>query len=242
MRAMSVAWLMVMGCARGPGGIPEHLRVVQEPATEPAPTPELRHDVPMPPDDHHPGLLQPTRATETAPDRFRVRFVTTRGPFVVEAHRDWAPLGTDRFYNLVKVGYYDKTAFFRVIDGFMAQFGISPYPSANEVWRSVPIPDDPVMSSNTRGRIAWAMSGPNTRTTQLFISYADTNTNLDDMGFAPFGEVVEGMHVVDALHRTGECAPRGPGPNQGRLQLEGDAYLDAAFPEVDRILRAEVLE
>ncbi|HYO47176.1 MAG TPA: peptidylprolyl isomerase [Gemmatimonadota bacterium] len=177
--------------------------------------------------------------SETAPDTFRVKFETTRGDFVIEARRDWAPQGVDRFYNLVREGFFDDVRFFRVIEGFMAQFGISGNPQGT-AWSR--IPDDPVGASNTRGRVSFATAGPGTRTTQLFINYGD-NSRLDGMGFSPLGEVVEGMDVVDALHAGyGEGAPRGRGPDQGRIQREGNSYLASEFPDLDWIRRAEIVE
>ena len=179
---------------------------------------------------------------ERAPDVFRASFETTRGHFVVEARREWAPLGVDRFYNLVREGFFDDVRFFRVIEGFMAQFGISGRPEVAEAWHRARIPDDPVAASNTRGRITFATAGPGTRTTQLFINYGD-NSRLDSMGFSPIGEVVEGMEVVDALHAGyGEGAPRGRGPDQGRIHQEGNAYLSRDFPDLDWIRRVEILE
>ena len=179
---------------------------------------------------------------QRAPDVFRASFETTRGNFVVEARREWAPLGVDRFYNLVREGFFEDVRFFRVIEGFMAQFGIAGRPDVAAAWHSARIDDDPVASSNTRGRITFATAGPGTRTTQLFINYADTS-RLDDMGFSPIGEVVEGMEVVDALHAGyGEGAPRGRGPDQGRIHKEGNAYLSREFPDLDWIRRAEILE
>lgn len=179
---------------------------------------------------------------ERAPDVFRASFDTTRGNFVVEARREWAPLGVDRFYNLVREGFFDEVRFFRVIEGFMAQFGISGRPEVAAAWQGARIADDPVGESNTRGRITFATAGPGTRTTQLFINYAD-NSRLDTMGFSPIGEVVEGMEVVDALHAGyGEGAPRGRGPDQGRIQKEGNAYLGRDFPDLDWIRRVEILE
>lgn len=178
---------------------------------------------------------------ETAPDRFRVRFETTAGEFVVEARREWAPRGVDRFYNLARAGFFDGVRFFRVIEGFMAQFGIAGDPAVASAWRSQTIEDDPVASSNTRGRVSFATAGPGTRTTQLFINYGD-NSRLDGMGFSPIGEVVAGMDVVDSLHSGyGEGAPRGRGPDQGRIQGEGNPYLEREFPELDWIRSAEVL-
>jgi peptidyl-prolyl cis-trans isomerase A (cyclophilin A) len=189
-------------------------------------------------------LLQPKSAsmTQTAPANFRVKFQTSQGDFVVEAQRDWAPLGVDRFYNLVNNGYYDGVCFFRVISGFMAQFGIHGDPKVSAAWRPERIQDDPVKQSNKRGYLSYAMAGPNTRTTQLFINYAD-NSRLDQMGFAPIGRVVEGMDVVDRLYAGyGEGAPQGKGPPQGRLQTEGNAYLTKDFPQLDCIKKAMILE
>jgi peptidyl-prolyl cis-trans isomerase A (cyclophilin A) len=179
---------------------------------------------------------------QTAPDTFRVTFETTRGNFVVEARRDLAPHGVDRFYNLVREGFFDGVRFFRVIEGFMAQFGISGDPLVAGAWQASRIPDDPVASSNTRGRVTFATAGPGTRTTQLFINYAD-NSRLDEMGFSPIGEVVEGMQVVDALHAGyGEGAPRGRGPDQGRIHQEGNTYLASEFPDLDWIRGAEIVK
>jgi peptidyl-prolyl cis-trans isomerase A (cyclophilin A) len=180
--------------------------------------------------------------TKTAPAIFKVKFETSQGDFVVESQREWAPLGVDRFYNLVKNGYYDGICFFRVISGFMAQFGIHGDPKVTAAWRQERIQDDPVKQSNKRGYISYAMAGPSTRTTQLFINYAD-NSKLDQLGFAPIGRVVEGMDVVDRLYAGyGEGAPQGKGPNQGRLQTEGNAYLTKDFPQLDCIKKATIIE
>jgi peptidyl-prolyl cis-trans isomerase A (cyclophilin A) len=192
---------------------------------------------PLPPNP----LLNPDALTERAPDVFRVRFETSKGTFVVEVHRAWAPQGADRFYNLVKNGYYDGVRFFRVLEGFVAQFGIHGDPRVNAAWRGKAIPDDPVVESNVRGTLSFAMAGPHTRTTQVFINLGD-NARLDGMGFAPFGRVVEGMEVVDALYAGyGEGAPRGAGPNQARIQAEGNAYLDREFPQLDYVTIATLV-
>lgn len=210
----------------------------EAPAPSPSPTAAAATPAPTP----RPLILDPSRATERAPDRFRVRFETTKGTFVVEVTRAWAPRGADRFFNLVKAGYYDDVAFFRVIDGFMAQLGINGDPEVNSVWREARIPDDPVTQSNRRGMVTYAMAGPDTRTTQLFINYRN-NASLDSQGFAPFGRVVEGMSVVDSLHSGyGEGAPRGMGPDQGRAQYEGNAYLRRSFPGLDFVKTARVVE
>ncbi len=190
-----------------------------------------------------PPLLDPQQASETAPERFRVRFETTAGTFVVEVRRKWAPNGADRFYNLVKLGYYDGVTFFRVLDNFMAQFGIHGDPEVSAVWRNAQFPDDPVVQSNTRGRVTFATAGPDSRTTQIFINYKNNSSSLDGTGFAPFGRVVEGMAVVDKLYSAyGEGAPSGPGPAQGRAQAEGNAYFRSEFPKLDHIETARLVE
>jgi len=185
----------------------------------------------------------PAAATATAPATFKVKMSTTKGDFVVEVHREWAPLGADRFYNLVKLGYFNDVAFFRVIKGFMVQFGIHGDPAANKAWQKARIQDDPTgKQSNKRGMVTFAMGGPNTRTVQMFINYAD-NTNLDSMGFPPFGKVVgDGMKVVDAIEGVyGEGAPSGRGPAQGRVQTDGNAYLKAEFPKLDYLKSATLV-
>ncbi len=189
----------------------------------------------------NPALTAPALAKETAPATYKVKFETGEGEYIVEVHRDWAPNGADRFYNLVKIGFYDDAAYFRVVDGFMVQFGISGYPEVNNQWREARMPDDPVKQSNTRGKITFATSGPDSRTGQVFINFGD-NANLDGMGFSPFGEVVSGMEVVDKLYKGyGEGAPRGRGPDQGRLQSEGNAYLLDRFPQMDYTKKATIV-
>ena len=189
-------------------------------------------------------LLDPSHESwnRQAPDVFKVKLQTTQGDVVIQVTRAWAPLGADRFYNLADNGFYDGCKFFRVIDGFMAQFGINGDPEVSAVWRDQRIKDDPNTTSNSRGRVTFAMAGPDTRTTQLFISFGD-NSFLDNQGFSPFGEVVEGMDVIDKLYADyGEGAPRGSGPEQGRIQHEGNPYLDAEFPRLDSIITAKVVE
>lgn len=188
------------------------------------------------------ALMNPATLTAKAPDDFKVSFETTKGDFVIEAHRAWAPNGVDRFYNAVKAGYYDGDAFFRVVKGFMVQFGINPDPAVNAKWVDARIPDDPASGhSNTRGMVTYAMAGPNTRTTQLFVNYGD-NASLDSQGFTPIGQVVSGMDVVDALYgEYGDAAAfGGHGPDQGRVQSEGAAYLRKDFPNLDWIKSAKI--
>ncbi|HPY31720.1 MAG TPA: peptidylprolyl isomerase [Verrucomicrobiota bacterium] len=186
-------------------------------------------------------LTDPAQLTAKAPATFKVRFETTKGGFTVEATRALAPNGADRFYNLVRAGYFKDLAFFRVIPGFMCQFGIHGDPKVAAAWRTAQIPDDPVRASNTRGAITFATAGPNTRTTQLFINFGD-NANLDGMGFSPFGKVISGMDVVDKINgEYGEGAPRGRGPDQQRVQREGNAYLKKDFPKLDYIQSVSIL-
>ena len=189
----------------------------------------------------HPALRDPSLATETAPATFRVRFTLTTGEAEAQFTRAWAPQGVDRFYNLVRIGYFDDTAFFRVLPGFIAQLGIHGDPAVNAVWSRAAIADDPVVESNTRGRITFATAGPNTRTTQIFINFGN-NAGLDGQGFAPLGEVAD-LAAFEALYAGyGEGAPQGNGPSQARIQAEGNAYLRAEFPLLDYVVRAELVE
>ena len=185
-------------------------------------------------------LANPAALTEKAPNTYKVKFDTSRGAFVVDVNRDWAPNGADRFYNLVKNGFFDDVRFFRVVSNFMVQFGINGDPAVSAPWRSAAIKDDPVKQSNRRGFTTFATSGPDSRTTQVFINFKD-NDRLDGMGFSPFGQVASGMNVVDALFSDyGEGAPRGAGPDQGRIQAEGNTYLNKSFPKLDYIKKATI--
>ena len=187
----------------------------------------------------------PTEAelNKTAPDIFQVEFETSKGSFIIEAHRPWSPHGVDRFYNLVRSGYFKDVRFFRVIENFMAQFGAHGDPQVAQTWRAFNIPDEPVKQSNLRGFVTFAKSSrPNSRTTQLFINYKD-NSFLDTQGFAPIGKVIQGMEVVDNLYSGyGEGAPRGNGPDQGRISTEGNAYLEAEFPQLDYIIDTKIIK
>jgi peptidyl-prolyl cis-trans isomerase A (cyclophilin A) len=175
------------------------------------------------------------------PPTFRARFETSAGVFTIQVHTDWAPQGADRFYTLVKSGYYDDARIFRVVPGFMAQFGISGDPKVWAVWRGRRIPDDPVRQSNTRGMVSFATAGPNTRTAQIFINFGN-NSMLDGEGFAPFGQVVEGMDVVDRLFAGyGDGPPQGRGPDQMRIWAQGNVYLQRDFPKLDYIKKATIV-
>jgi peptidyl-prolyl cis-trans isomerase A (cyclophilin A) len=191
-----------------------------------------------------PALLDPSLATEQAPAVYRVRLETTKGSAVLELRRAWSPQGADRFYNLVKAGFFERVAFFRAIDGFMVQFGMHGDPKVTAAWNAYPIADDPPIGhSNRRGTITFAKKGtPNSRTTQVFINYKD-NAMLDSMGFTPFGEVVEGMDVIDGLYKGyGEGAPKGQGPDQMKLTAEGNAYLERDFPLLDYVQKASLVD
>jgi peptidyl-prolyl cis-trans isomerase A (cyclophilin A) len=186
------------------------------------------------------SLSDPASLNEKAPAVYKVKFDTTKGPFEVEVYRGWAPNGADRFYNLVKNGFYNDARFFRVIQGFMVQFGINGDPKIASAWRDATIPDDQVKQSNTRGTLTFATAGPDTRTTQVFINFGD-NAGLDGQGFSPFGKVVSGMNVVDSLYSGyGEGAPGGAGPSQGLVQQQGTAYLQESFPKLDYIKKATI--
>jgi peptidyl-prolyl cis-trans isomerase A (cyclophilin A) len=197
---------------------------------------------PVPPSEAAvPAPLAPP-ADAVSPDSFRVRFETTKGVFTVEVTRAWAPKGADRFYRLVTEGYFKDIRFFRVLPGFMAQFGLSGNPALNARMDSLRITDDPVTQSNQRGMLTFATAGPNTRSNQFFISYGD-NASLDTQGFSPFGRVVDGMKVVDAMYGGyGEGAPNGPGPSQDSIKTKGNEYLQRAFPRLDYIKSATIVK
>jgi peptidyl-prolyl cis-trans isomerase A (cyclophilin A) len=191
------------------------------------------------------ALVNPAAAAlgARAPDSFHVTFETSRGRFVVAAHRSWAPLGVDRFYYLVQNRFYDETRFFRVLPNFVAQFGLHGDPVVAAAWKGRVINDDRVRQSNRRGTLSFAHGGPRTRTTQVFINLVDNQRldNLQPLGFAPFARVISGMEVVDRLYSGyGEGPPRGRGPSQDTLAVRGNAYLDRHFPRLDRVRTARV--
>jgi peptidyl-prolyl cis-trans isomerase A (cyclophilin A) len=185
------------------------------------------------------NLLKPTTLQEKAPDKYEVKFTTTRGDFTVQVTRAWSPLGADRFYNLVKAHFYDDGAFFRVVPGFVVQFGISAKPAVSAAWKHTEFADDPVTQTNKRGALSFATAGPNTRTTQIFINLKD-NPRLDGMGFSPFA-VVEGngMNVVEMMYEGyGDAA----GPNQDQIEKQGTPYLKKGWPKLDYIVSATIVE
>jgi peptidyl-prolyl cis-trans isomerase A (cyclophilin A) len=180
-------------------------------------------------------LQTPAALTEQAPADYKVNFDTSAGAFVVQVHRDWAPLAADRFYNLVKNGFYDEVRFFRVVPNFMVQFGMNGNPAVTRAWSGVPMKDEPTKQTNKKGYITFARtSAPNSRGTQVFINYKD-NAFLDNQGFAPFGEVVQGMDIVEKI-----TAQYGEKPNQGEITSSGNAYLSKEFPKLDYIKAATI--
>jgi peptidyl-prolyl cis-trans isomerase A (cyclophilin A) len=188
------------------------------------------------------ALLDTTHSAEIAPETFRVRFETSRGPFVVEAHHAWSPWGVDRFYYLVRRNFYDSAAFFRVLPGYIAQFGINGDPQIAASWQQRLFPDDTTRhESNLRGRISFASAGPHTRNTQLFINLRN-NASLD-ASYAPIGEIVEGMNVVDSLWSGyGDGPPGGKGADQSRIFAQGNRYLLKDFPKLDYVKTARVVQ
>lgn len=184
------------------------------------------------------ALLKPSLLTAKAPDTYQVKFVTTKGDFTLTVTRAWAPLGADRFYNLVKHHYFDNARFFRVLPNFVVQFGLSAYPQVSEAWEKATIKDDPHSQSNSAGTLVFATAGPNTRTTQLFINLKD-NLNLDSMGFTPFGAVDgDGMKVVQSLYsQYGEAA----GMDQEAITSGGEKYIATKWPNLDTIKSASLI-
>ncbi|MGA8144297.1 MAG: peptidylprolyl isomerase [Candidatus Acidiferrales bacterium] len=183
-----------------------------------------------------PALLHPATLKAQAPAEYDAKFVTTKGEFVIHVTRAWAPLGADRFYNLVKHHFYDGASFFRFVDGFVVQFGLTGSPAVNKAWTDANIKDDPVKSGNKPGFITFAMAGKDTRTTQVFINLGD-NSRLDSMGFAPFGQVTSGMDVVKSFYSGYADAPTS---HQDEITNNGKAYLDTNFPKLDSIKTATI--
>ena len=182
------------------------------------------------------ALMNPAKLNAVAPPVYKAAFDTSVGSFVIEVHREWAPKGADRFYNLVKNGFFDNARFFRVMPGFMVQFGINGDPEIQKHWANANLQDDPVTQKNLRGYVTFAKTAaPNSRSTQVFINFADRNTFLDSQGFAPFGQVISGMDVVDKIN-----AGYGEQPDQTRIQAEGNKYLNSQFPKLDYVTKARI--
>lgn len=239
--------VLAAGCARQPEPAKE---AEKERAGEPAPPPaEPAKEAPAaePAKSAEPVteakkepvrnvLLNPSSLRERAPETFKALFETSKGSFTVQVTKSWAPRGADRFYNLVKNGFYDEARFFRVVPNFVVQFGLPADPAVSRVWSNATIADDPVKINNAKGFVVFANAGPNTRTTQLFINLRD-NSFLDSQGFSPFGEVVEGMNVVESLYSGyGESTT----DKQGEITAEGNAYLKRQFPRLDYIKSARI--
>jgi peptidyl-prolyl cis-trans isomerase A (cyclophilin A) len=240
-----LAGLLLTVLTTGCLSVPAHARPQAQPAQPKAAAQDTTTKKPATTTAARPAydraLLHPALLKEKAPDEYKVQFSTTRGDFVVTVTRAWAPLGADRFYNLVKHHFFDNASFFRVLPGFVAQFGISAYPAVNKVWEPAVIKDDPVTQANLRGYLTFATGGPNTRTTQAFINLVD-NKRLDSMGFAPFGQVTDGIKVVDMFYdQYGEGAPSGGGPDQDQIQKQGKPYLDKGWPNLDFIKTTTII-
>jgi len=194
-------------------------------------------------EERHPGLTSPALVKETAPSVFAVQFESTKGTFLVECDREWAPNGVDRFYNLVKIGYLNDIAFYRALESYIVQFGTHSDPEVTQAWSVAYIGDDPVVMPNQRGYLTFAQDAPNTRTTQLFFNLTDNSEELDPYGLAPICTVTEGTEILDLIYTGyGEMHPEGEGPRPNLLQKLGNKYLKREFPEMDYILRTFLVE
>ncbi|MBO85903.1 MAG: peptidylprolyl isomerase [Deltaproteobacteria bacterium] len=248
MRRRLLSALVVLGTVACEGeGPKEAPQKTEKDAAPPAKAPskgpaKAEGPTPFPlPADAHPAWTDPSQATEEAPASFTCQFDTTQGTFDIEVTREWAPNGADRFYNLCKVGYWDGARFFRNIEGFMVQFGMSAYPDATKAWKTATIKDDPVTQTNAPLMVTFAKTGrPDSRSTQVFINHGN-NKNLDAMGFSPFGKIGSGADVVGKLYSGyGEGAPRGKGPRQDLLGSYGETYLADQFDKLDKINKTTV--
>jgi peptidyl-prolyl cis-trans isomerase A (cyclophilin A) len=238
-RWMMIAGLLFVTAATGNATSAQDAQA-QTPAQSKSATGSAAAHKPAAASPYERALLRPALLTAKAPATYQVKFTTTKGDFVITVTRAWAPLGADRFYNLVRHHFYDNNSFFRVMKGFVVQWGISAYPPVTAAWDHAPIKDEPVVESNKRGYLTYAKGGPNSRTTEVFINLRDNNSepnNLDHMGFAPFGEVTEGMDVVEALYSGyGDGSDMGGnGPVQDSIERLGKQYLDKNFPQLDSI-------
>lgn len=230
--------VVITACDKKPEPQPAETSTTPTPPAEAPPSATAEAEEPLPEPDAK--LLEPDKAVEQAPAKFKVKLETTKGDVVIEVTRAWSPLGADRFYNLVKVGFFNDVAFFRVVKGFVVQFGIHGHPKVSAAWKEASIKDDPVKESNRKGYLTYAKSGPNTRTTQMFINLTD-NEKLDKMGFPPFGKVVEGLEIVESINSEyGEYPSSGGG--QQRLQAKGNRYLRKIYPKLDYIKGAALVE
>jgi len=188
-----------------------------------------------------PEPAQTVTEPQPPPEQYRVRLETSKGDVIIEVYREWAPRGADQFHYLVQNRFYDGASFYRVVRNFVAQFGINPDPKIQNLYGQMTIRDDEVHQSNKKGFVSFAQAGPDSRTTQVFINL-DDNESLDEQGFAPFGQVVEGMENVERLWNSyGEMAPRGSGPDPTAIEREGGAYLSREFPRLDTIIQAAIL-
>lgn len=244
--ALVAAGLLTSGCREQPQPAEKPAETAKPAeAPPPAPPPEAAKEKPKEkpmepakPEAAKPAparaLLNPAKLNEKAPETYTVIFDTSKGTVKIQVERAWAPLGADRFYNLVKNGFYDGARFFRIVPNFVVQFGLSGDPAVNAAWEDARIKDDPVLKTNRRGAVTFATAGPNTRTTQVFINLR-ANAFLDPQGFAPFGQVVEGMEVIDSLY-----AGYGESPDQGMIRSQGNQYLLKRFPNLDYIKKATI--
>ena len=229
--ALSLTLGMTFGCAESTKIEDKKEQPKATTPTTPPPA-EVAKETPKP---ASPDFTDPSKLTEKSPETFKAQFETTKGKVTIEVTRSLSPNGADRFYNMVRSGFFTDIAFFRVVSGFMVQFGIHGDPAVSAKWREANITDDAVKSSNSRGAITFATAGPNTRTTQIFINFGN-NAGLDGQGFSPFGKVIEGMDVVDKIN-----SESGERPNQGAIQQSGNVYLKKDFPNLDYIKSASIV-
>lgn len=233
---MKLLFTSLLLCALASAQAPAQKAAPTKAATPATPPAATKAAPPAAPKAVGPNLMDPSTLRARAPEEFNVRLTTNKGAILIHVTRAWAPNGADHFYNLVRAGFYNDASFFRVVPGFMVQFGISANPAASKVWSNNNIQDDPVRQSNKPGFVTYAQTSlPNSRSTQLFINYGD-NGFLDSMRFAPFGQVIEGMEVATAIN-----AEYREQPDQGRLTAEGKAYVDKNYPRLDRIVSAVVV-
>ncbi len=232
-----LTFVLLLGCAEEPKPAPGPAKEAEK-APEPAPAAppaEAAREPEAPKPAPRTSLFQPSTLNEKAPETFKVKLETSKGDIIIEVSRSWAPRGADRFYNLVKNGFYDEARFFRVVPNFVVQFGMNANPRISQIWSNAQFRDDPVLKTNRKGAVTFATAGPNSRTTQVFINLK-ANAFLDSQGFAPFGQVVEGMDVVESLY-----SGYGEAPDQAMILNQGNAYLNRQFPKLDYIRKAVIM-